>query len=147
VKRLAVAVALALALAGCPGIPRVLERPTVSVRGVALVSASLSGLDLRVDFDITNPNTVGLPLRAVDWEVSVGGSSSLRGRVDLTETIPAKASAPASASVHISPSSAASMISRIAAGARDVHAEGVLHFETSLGSISAPFAIDTDLSE
>jgi LEA14-like dessication related protein len=132
---------LALALAACPGIPHTLERPTATLQSLTLRNASLSGLDVRAELSIANPNSIAIPLRAVDWELTIADSSPLRGRVHADATIPAKASAPAVADIHISPTSAATMLSRIAAGERSYHLRATLHFETTLGDVAVP--IDT----
>ncbi len=131
----------ALALAGCPGITKPLEKPTVELRGVAVTSVSLAGLDARLAFSITNPNTIGLPLRAIDWELAIGGATPFRGRVTLSNNIPARGSSPVDVDVHIGAAAAVDMATRLNNGARDYHLACTLHFETGLGDIAV--ALDT----
>ena len=108
------------------------------------VSASqirgFTGLHARANFNLTNPNQVGLPLRAFDWSLSIGGSSPMRGRVDIAHTIPAMGSTPVDVDLMIGPAAAVEMASRLSSGARDYHLTGTLHFETQLGDIAV--AID-----
>lgn len=137
-KRAAVAAAVFL-LAACPGITRPIEKPTVELTGVAVTGVGLGGLDARADFALTNPNSVGLPLAAIDWELSVGGSSPVRGRVSLSQTIPAKGAAPVAVDIHINPATAVELITRIRAGATDYRLAGTLHFQTTLGDIGVAF--------
>ncbi len=136
IARVLTAAFLLALLTGCPGLTQPLEKPTVSFRGVALGSVGLSGITATAGFSIYNPNALGLPLRAVDWEFSVGGSAPVRGRVDLSETIPAKGTAPVDVTFRIGPATAVSMASRISSGARDYRLSGVLHFQTSLGQVA-----------
>ncbi len=112
----------------------------MDLKTVAVVSVGLSGLHARASFDLQNPNSYGLPLRAFDWALSIGGSSEIRGRVDLTETIPAMGTAPVDADIMVGPVAAVDMASRLSAGARDYHLRGTLHFQTRLGDI----AVDID---
>lgn len=135
---LAAAVALA-ALSGCPGVLAPLEKPTLDLRGVSVVSVSLAGLRADAAFDILNPNSIGVPLRAVDWELSIGGATPMRGRFDLNQTIPAKGSAPVTVEISIGTTAAAEMGARLAAGATDYHLAGTMHFQTNLGDIAVVF--------
>jgi len=124
---------------GCPGITKPLEKPTVSLQGVEVTSVSLAGLDARVSLSIMNPNSIGLPLRALDWELSIGGASPIRGRANLSENIPARGTAPVDVDLHVSATTAMETATRIASGANDYHVSGVLHFETKLGDIAVEF--------
>jgi LEA14-like dessication related protein len=140
--RLVIGILLAtVALAGCPGITKPLEKPNVELRGVAVTSVSLSGIDSRLAFSITNPNSIGLPLRAIDWQLAIGGASAFRGRATLSNNIPARGSAPVDVDVHIGAAAAVDMARRLSSGARDYQLAATLHFETGLGDIAV--AIDT----
>jgi LEA14-like dessication related protein len=139
VRHALAAAALVALVAACPGITRPLEKPIVEARGLAVTSIGLGGLDARATFAITNPNPVGLPLAAVDWELSIGGSSPIRGRVTLSKTIPAKGSAPVDVDIHIAPATAVEMISRVRSGAQDYRLAGTLHFTSKLGDIGVAF--------
>jgi LEA14-like dessication related protein len=131
---------LLLALAACPGITRPLEKPTVQLNTVGVVSVGFTGLHARANFNLTNPNQVSLPLRAFDWSLSIGGSSPIRGRVDIAHTIPAMGSTPVDVDLMVGAAAAVDMASRLASGAKDYHLTGTLHFETQLGDIAV--AID-----
>lgn len=132
--------AIALLASACPGITRPPEKPTVDLKSVAVLSVGLTGLHARASFDLNNPNSYGLPLRAFDWTLSIGGSSDIRGRVDLAETIPAMGTAKVDADLMIGAAAAVDMASRLSAGARNYHLRGTLHFQTRLGDIAV--AID-----
>jgi LEA14-like dessication related protein len=128
-----------LASAGCPGVLKPLEKPTAEFQGLAVLGVGFTGLDARAAFVLTNPNSVGLPLRAVDWELSIGGASPVRGRVDLSATIPAKGSAPIDVDIRVSSGAAVEMASRLSSGATDYRVSGTMHFQTSLGDIAVVF--------
>jgi LEA14-like dessication related protein len=134
------AVALSSVLSvGCPGVLAPLEKPTADFQGVTLLAVGFSGVDARAAFILTNPNSVGLPLHAVDWELSIGGASPVRGRFDLSATIPAKGSAPIDVDLHVGAATAVETASRISSGANDYRVSGTMHFQTSLGDIAVAF--------
>lgn len=144
---LSIFAAAALALtAGCPMVAPV-EKPTVKPRGVTLVSISWSGVDARVDVDIINPNAIALPLRLFDWELSIGGGRAVTGKTELSESIPAKSSAPVATTIRLGASEASDVGSRIVAGRRDYRLKGTLHFSTSLGDLRVPFTQDGHLAD
>lgn len=124
---------------GCPGVLKPLEKPTAEFQGLTVQGVGFSGLDARAAFVLTNPNSIGLPLRAVDWQLSIGGASPVRGRVDLSATIPAKGSAPIDVGIHVTAGAAVEMAGRLSSGARDYHVAGTMHFQTSLGDIAVAF--------
>ncbi len=100
---------------------------------------------MRVDVTVANPNPVALPLRAIDWELSVGGAGPMRGRVDASEAIPAKATAPVEVAIAVHPGNAAAMIARVASGNRAYRLRAVLHFETRAGDVAAPIDVTGEL--
>lgn len=140
--RLTKLVPVLVLVAGCGLIGKPLEKPSVKLNRVAVGSVSFTGLDGQIDFDIMNPNAVSLPLRAMDWELSVGGARAVTGRADLAATIPAKAAAPVAAAFHADAMDAADVGARLASGSRDYRVKGVLYFSTSLGELSVGFTQD-----
>lgn len=121
------------------GLGKPLEHPKVDVQSVSVDDASYTGIDGRIGLDVMNPNAVGLPLRGMDWEIAIGGARAVTGRTELALTIPAMGSAPVETMIHISTADAAEVSMRLAQGERGYQVRGVLHFSTSLGTISVPF--------
>jgi LEA14-like dessication related protein len=111
----------------------------VKLQSVAVTNASLAGLDARASFTMTNPNSIGLPLRAFDWQLSIGDAAPVRGRATLSETIPAKGVAPVIVDLHVSATAAVETATAIAGGANEFRLAGTLHFETRLGDIAVTF--------
>src|SRR5512141_629632 len=64
-----------LALGGCAMFMHTVEKPRVDVTDVALSSASFTGIDGQVSLDVSNPNSVGVPLSGIDWQLTVGGAT------------------------------------------------------------------------
>jgi LEA14-like dessication related protein len=140
-------IALLVVLAGCPGIPHPLERPRVDVHSVAVQDVSLtSGVTLVAHLEVTNPNSVGLPLRAIDWQVSLDQKPIARGRVDLPATIPAKNSAPVDTTFTIGPGQAMNLVSALGAGPATIEVDGTMHFSTALGDLAAEFQSEQQVS-
>jgi LEA14-like dessication related protein len=132
----AVTLLLAAALlAACP-FAHPLENPKVEVQSVALADASLSGVSIDLGLMITNPNSIGLPLHRIDWDLSLAGAHAASGAIDLTLDIPAKGSTPAKTSLRLGAADAARVAPRLLKGARDYALRADLRFDTSLGPIS-----------
>ena len=81
-----VAAAFALALSGCSLFMRSIEKPSAEVRGVSVSSAGFTGVSGELALDVSNPNAFGVPLQAIDWQLSVGGSRAATGQVQRTTT-------------------------------------------------------------
>ncbi len=129
-----------LLLAACPGVLLPPERPTVTVNGLAVGSASLLGLALRLDLSLANPNAYGIPLRAIDWEARLDGQPVARGRLDLSETIPAKGTAPVAATLTIGPAQALAIVAAIERGSARLGLAATLHFQTRFGDLAVDVA-------
>ncbi len=135
-----VVLALTAALAGlasCGALSPMAAQPQVTVRSVSLSAAGFSGVDGTVAMDIYNPNGFALPLRRVDWTLSVGSVQAVRGSFDLTATIPAKASAPVDGRLHIDVGSAVGVASALAQGVRSYEISATLTFQTRFGDLRA----------
>jgi LEA14-like dessication related protein len=81
-SRLAVLLA-ALAFAGCSLVKlATMEPPRVDITGVKLVSATLSGADVLVQFQVDNPNDTPLVLDGVGYKLRLNGQPLLDGSYD-----------------------------------------------------------------
>ena len=81
------ALLLACLLAGCASLGHFFKDPKVELHEATIAGLSSTGADLILDFDVTNPNRMKLPLRGVDYQVWVNGERFLAGtethRVDV----------------------------------------------------------------
>lgn len=123
-------------VSGCSIFMKSVEKPTVNVRDVAVSSVSLTGLDGEVRLDVSNPNPIGVPLRAIDWQLAVGGAAAVDGRIELSQTIPAKGVAPVTAAIHLDAARAFKVGSVIASGATDYRLDARFYFATALGEVA-----------
>lgn len=112
------------------------EKPTATVRSASLGTASLTSLEGRLDLDVMNPNAFGVPLAGIDWELAIGGAAAVRGRVEASQTIPAKGSAPVSTALRIDLGTAYDAAAAIARGERSYRLTARLHFSTKLGDLT-----------
>ncbi len=129
-------VLLALAmLAGCSLFMRSIEKPTAQVRGVSVSSAGFTGVSGELALDVTNPNSFGVPLSGIDWQLSVGGARAVTGTVQLSQTIPARGVAPVTTSLSINTADAIVVGGVLAQGARNYQLTARLHFSTSVGQV------------
>lgn len=132
--RLLIAVAC-LALSACSMFMRSMERPTAKVRDVSISSAGFGGAAGQLQLDVTNPNSVGVPLSAIAWQLSVHGTRAVSGTVELSQTIPAKGVAPVTTSLSIGTLDAAQVLAALAGGARDYQITVRLTFSTAIGPL------------
>src|SRR4051812_7500277 len=79
-----------LALAGCSLVQiATMEPPRVDITGVKLVSATLAGADVLVQFQVDNPNDVNLILDGVGYKLRLNGQPLLDGSYDQRTEIAA----------------------------------------------------------
>jgi LEA14-like dessication related protein len=131
----AVTVASAIALSGCSLFMHSIEKPKAEVRNVNVTSAGFTGVTGELRLDVMNPNSFGVPLAGIDWQLSLGGARAVTGSVQLSQTIPAKGVAPVTTSLTISAIDAAMVAGRLASGSRDYQIHATLKFSTSVGQV------------
>jgi hypothetical protein len=120
---------------GCSIFMRSIERPQAEVRNVSVDSAGFTGVTGQLQLDVTNPNNFGVPLSGIDWQLSVGGARAVTGRVELSQTIPARGVAPITTSMTIDARDALVVASVLARGVRDYQLSAKLHFSTAVGPL------------
>ncbi len=133
--RLLVATAAALGLSACSMFMHSIEKPKAEVRDVTVSSAGFSGVSGQLRLDVMNPNSFGVPLSGIDWQLSIGGARAVTGKVELQATIPAKGVAPVTTSLTIDARDAIDVASSLARGARTYQISARLHFSTTVGQI------------
>ncbi len=112
-----------------------MERPKADVRDVTLSSAGFSGVSGTLQLDVSNPNNFGVPLSGIDWQLSIGGSRAVTGKVELAQTIPARGVAPIATSLTINARDAMAVASSLASGVRTYQLTAKLHFSTAIGQL------------
>jgi LEA14-like dessication related protein len=122
-------------LAGCSLFMRSIEKPSAQVRGVSVSSAGFTGVSGELALDVTNPNSFGVPLSGIDWQLSIGGTRAVTGTVQLSQTIPARGVAPVMTSLSIATADAIVVGGALAQGARNYQLTARLHFSTSVGQV------------
>lgn len=130
-----VSVVVAVALGGCSLFMRSIEKPTATVRGVALSQAGFGGVTGQATFDVTNPNGFGVPLAGIDWELALGDARAISGKVELSQTIPAHGVAPVTTSLTITMTDAVIAAAALASGERRYHLTARLRFSTTVGPL------------
>lgn len=113
-----------------------IEKPNVTVTGVAVSSVMFTGIEGTIDLDVQNPNSFGVPLSLIEWELSVGGAHAVSGRIELSQTIPAKGIAPVTAALRIGMADAVAVAAEISGGTRDYTLSARFTFTSSFGSVT-----------
>jgi LEA14-like dessication related protein len=134
-RRLAFLLVLLAPLSAC-FLTRPVEKPTAVVRGASISIASLTALEGELALDVSNPNSFGLPLTGIDWELAIAGAAAVSGRVAAQTTIPAMGSAPVTTALRIDLANAAAAAAALARGSRDYQLAVRLHFSTQLGDLT-----------
>lgn len=124
-----------VALCGCSLFMHSIERPTAQVRDASVTAAGLGGVSGSLRLDVTNPNTFGVPLSGIDWQLAIGGNRAATGNVELQQTIPARGVAPVSTSLSVSTTDAIGVVRAVASGSRDYQLDATLHFSTNVGQL------------
>ncbi len=124
-----------VALSGCSLFMHSIERPTAQVRDASLTAAGLGEVTGQLRLDVTNPNTFGVPLSGIDWQLAIGGARAATGNVELQQTIPARGVAPVTTSLTIAATDAMRVAGAVAGGARDFRIDATLHFSTTVGQL------------
>lgn len=75
---------------GCAGTGTLVDAPTVTLKSVALESASLNRQTFLLGFDVANPNPFPLPVRAVAYNVHFDGGKFAGGETAGSFTVPAR---------------------------------------------------------
>lgn len=122
-----------------------IEKPTAQVRGVSVGAVSFTGLEGEIDLDIQNPNSFGVPLSQVEWELSIGAAHAVSGNIELSQTIPARGVAPVTAALRIDARDALAVGAELSRGARTYRLAARLHFNTPLGHVTVDIEHTGDL--
>ncbi|HEY4180968.1 MAG TPA: LEA type 2 family protein [Kofleriaceae bacterium] len=140
-RSLAFAVAALAALPACSIFMHSMEKPSAQVRDVSISSVGLGGASGQLSLDVSNPNSFGVPLSGVDWQLSINGARAVTGTAELSQEIPAKGVAPVTTTLSISARDAIALGSVLGGGARTYRIDVRLHFSTQVGKI------DVDVSK
>lgn len=144
---LASAVTATVLLSGCSIFMRSIEKPTASVRDVSVSSVSFSGATGQLALDVMNPNGFGVPLKGIEWQLSIGGARAVTGTVQLSQTIPAKGVAPVVTTLSIGARDAVTVAGVLASGARDYKIDVKLTFSTQVGELAVDVAHQGQLGQ
>ena len=81
-----------LALTGCATMAASLEPPTVRLLALELLDSSLTRQSFRMTLELTNPNSLPVPIRAMNYDVQLLGESFASGGLNSPFTLPASGS-------------------------------------------------------
>ncbi|MEL6869990.1 MAG: LEA type 2 family protein [Pseudomonadota bacterium] len=98
----AVVSAAVLMLAGCQSLIEQLQAPDVQLAAVRLAQADLTTQRFELEFAISNPNAIALPVKAVNYGVNLGGVSLASGSTTESFRVPANGDGAFSVSVEMS---------------------------------------------
>lgn len=141
-----------LTLGGCNSVRQALniENPTYILRGVrprvaVAIPLSASTIDLDFDIEVQNPNSVGLRLDRIDFDVLVNGNQVTRGFSSQRVRIPANGFGDVRIQTRVDYNDVKSLFREIAdviQGERaNYELRGTAHFDTPVGTLNFPLTV------
>jgi LEA14-like dessication related protein len=88
-RRLSIVFLLGLLIAGCSP-ARMFTRPEVAIRGVGIESVSLSGVNLFLTLEVTNPNRLDLTLRQFTYRLFLAETLVAEGEITNPVRFPSR---------------------------------------------------------
>src|SRR5947207_1729298 len=82
---------LCIVSTGCSSLTN-LQRPSAAVTGMNLGTVDERGFTMNFDVNLSNPNSVALPLAAADYKLGLGGVNVLDGKAKPSGSLPANGS-------------------------------------------------------
>jgi LEA14-like dessication related protein len=134
--RAAAFVASLSVLASCHLFMSSIEKPSAEVRGVSMSSVGWTGVEGELRLDVTNPNSFGVPLAGIDWQLSIGDTRAVTGKVELSQTIPAKGVAPVATSLRVDARDAINVAAALGRGQRNYTLHATLYFSAQFGRVA-----------
>ena len=80
----------AVTLVGCSSIPRGLAPIQPQLLSLDMIQASFEGQRFQVELSLTNPNSVELPVRHLEFDVRLAGEGLLAGETAVPFVLPAQ---------------------------------------------------------
>ena len=140
-RSLAVAGVCAAALFACPKTESPVRKPIPSFVSATVRRGGVGALLVRTELDVENPNRFDLRLQAVDWELSVGGTQTVRGRAEYDVAVGAGTKAPITLRMRLPPMTAAPAVGRLTAGNNQIRVSGIMHFSSARGPVALTFDV------
>ena len=136
-------VALAALASGCAAVQKVsgpsIAKPEIAITAVSMETFSERGAGGQLELNVANPNPVAMPLKYIEWEMSISGDRAVVGRIDVSGQIPANGSLPVSAALEVLAADAERVVPHLTEGMRDYQLYGVLHVATAKGDMGIRF--------
>ena len=95
-QRLAILGVILISIGGCAGLGEIVQEPRLRFQRVTPTAFSLGGARFNFDFEVTNPNPLGLRLSQVTYQLALNRRPLISGEVDEGIALPARGSAPLS---------------------------------------------------
>ena len=92
ILRTAILLLVALLVSGCSSLQKYVRQPEVRFQDLRIVSASLLQSEVAFEFQVNNPNPVGLPVRGLRYQLDIDGQKFLSGTAHEGLEVPARGS-------------------------------------------------------
>lgn len=78
---------------GCATLKQFIQKPTVEYKGMSIKEMSLFDGSFILNFNVTNPNPIGVPIQQINYDLKINGQNFFRGNLDKKSSLPASGSA------------------------------------------------------
>ncbi len=117
------------------------QPPTLTPKKASVTSVSLSGIDLNLDLDATNPNGFDVAVQSIDASVTLDGNPMGTTKVSEAIDLPSKATTPVTVPLSI-PWSNMGPLAGLATSGKDVtyEVQGTAAIGSAKLNVTVPFA-------
>jgi LEA14-like dessication related protein len=141
-RRLALLGTILITIGACAGLGEVVQEPRLHFQKVTPTAFSLGGARFNFDFEVTNPNPLGLHLSQVTYRLALNQRPLINGEVDKGIALPARGSAPLSIPLNLA-------FKDLAAAVGDIGNTPKLPYQLSgkvfIGPLAIPYTVKGDL--
>ncbi|MGA7614128.1 MAG: LEA type 2 family protein [Thermoanaerobaculia bacterium] len=142
--------ALLLGLAACSSLAPVIQNPEYSVRSIrpnvnVAIPLSASSIDFNIDLAVQNPNSIGLNLDRIDFDLLVNDSHVATGIANQGIRIPANGTGDVPLRTRVAYSDVQSIFRQLSTWVQGGNARyelrGNAYYNTPVGQLAFPFTV------
>jgi LEA14-like dessication related protein len=88
-------------ISGCSVLNQLIQKPTLTYKGMAVKEMTLFDGTFLLNFTVSNPNPIGVPVDQMTYDVKIDGRDFIKGSVDKKTSLPGNGSADVAVPIHL----------------------------------------------